>query len=167
MKSLLGAALALACLAETAAQATTVTVKTHIQISVAGTMVDKNPGDTFDATDDQVAQLLPIGAIALGSGGTGSANIDFSANAAAIPGTSPLVTIPVNPARADVEVQNQSTSQCQLVRDDGNGNSATSIILAPAGSAGGQGAGWSSTTFRGRVRVWCASSGAQVAAYQD
>lgn len=53
----------------------------------------------------------------------------------------------------------------QVVRDDGAGSNVTSILLAGIG-ANMQGGGWSSSTFKGRVRVYGAS-GAQVAAYQD
>ena len=77
----------------------------------------------------------------------------------------PLVTIPATAGRAYVEVQNQSANQLQLVRDDGNGNNVTSILLAGTG-AGQQGGGWSSSTFKGRVRVY-GPAGSQIAAYQD
>jgi hypothetical protein len=94
----------------------------------------------------------------------GSTGTDFSANAAAVSGT-PLVTIPQTASRAYVEVQNQSANQLQLVRDDGNGNNQTSILLSGVG-AGQQGGGWSSSTFKGRVRVY-GPAGSQIAAYQD
>lgn len=94
----------------------------------------------------------------------GSTGLDFSANAPAITGT-PLVTIPATAGRAYVEVQNQSANQLQLVRDDGQGNNVTSILLAGTG-AGQQGGGWSSSTFKGRVRVY-GTAGSQVSAYQD
>jgi hypothetical protein len=93
---------------------------------------------------------------------------DFSANQAAIPlpGYVLIATVPAT-ARASIEVQNQSTSLIQLVRDDGFGNQQSTIMLAPAATAGGQGASWSSTTFRGRLRVYAPSSTAQVAVYQE
>lgn len=95
----------------------------------------------------------------------GSTGLDHSVNAAAVPGGAPLLTIPANPGRAFVEVQNQSGNTLQLVRDDGAGNNSTSILLTGVG-AGQQGAGWSSQTFRGRVRVY-GPAGSQVAACQD
>lgn len=95
----------------------------------------------------------------------GSTGTDFSANAAGVSG-SPLVTIGAASGRAFIEVQNQSINQLQLVRDDGAGNNQTSIILAPAASPGAQGGGWSSATFKGRVRVY-GPAGSQVGAYQD
>lgn len=105
-----------------------------------------------------------IGAV-LQSGSTGT---DYSANAAAIPIATYvlLATIPATPARAYVEVQNQSAGTIQVVRDDGAGNNQTTILIAPGSGAGAQGGGWSSATFKGRIRVYGAT-GAQVAAYQE
>ena len=97
------------------------------------------------------------------AGGNGT---DYSANAATVPGGSALVTIPVTSGRNYVEVQNQSAVTLQLVRDDGAGGNVTSIFLASGGGAGSQGAGWSSSTFKGRVRVF-GTAGSQVAAYQE
>jgi hypothetical protein len=93
---------------------------------------------------------------------------DFSANAASVPlpGYVLIATVPAT-ARAGIEVQNQSTSLIQVVRDDGFGNQQSTIMLAPAATAGGQGASWSSTTFRGRLRIYAPSSAAQVAIYQE
>ncbi len=98
-----------------------------------------------------------------------TASADYSANAAAIPiaGYVLLLTIPANGTRNSVEVQNQSTDTVQLVRDDGAGDGQTSLMLAPAAAVGGQGGGWSSTTFLGRLRVYAPSSGDRVAAYQE
>jgi hypothetical protein len=96
----------------------------------------------------------------------GTTGTDYSANPATVPTGTPLVTIPVTPGRAFVEVQNQSAVNLQLVRDDGTGANQTTIIMAPATAAGGQGGGWSSATFKGRVRVFGAA-GSQVSAYQD
>lgn len=94
---------------------------------------------------------------------------DFSVNAPAVPigGLTLLLTIPVTERRALVEVQNQSAATIQVVRDDGAGTTGTvsSILLSGAG-AGSQGGGWSSATFKGRVRVYGAA-GAQIAAYQE
>ncbi|MCJ2019463.1 hypothetical protein MKK84_18810 [Methylobacterium sp. E-065] len=94
----------------------------------------------------------------------GSTGADFSANSAAVSGTL-LQSIPTTANRAYVEVQNQSANQLQLVRDDGAGNNVTTILLAGTG-AGQQGGGWSSSTFKGRVRVY-GPTGSQIAAYQD
>lgn len=93
---------------------------------------------------------------------------DFSANPATIPIATfvLLTTVPATPNRAFVEVQNQSAAMIQLVRDDGTGGNPTTILMASGGAAGTQGGGWSSSTFKGRVRIYGAS-GAQVAAYQE
>lgn len=98
----------------------------------------------------------------------GSTGFDYSANAATIPigGYTLLATIPATPNRAYCEVQNQSAGTLQVVRDDGAGNNQTSILLASGGGAGQQGGDWSSTTFKGRIRVYGAG-GAQVAVFQD
>jgi hypothetical protein len=99
------------------------------------------------------------------AGGSGT---DFSANSGAAAATAGnlLLTVPATAARAFVEVQNQSAATLSLVRDDGAGNNQTLILLAPGSGAGSQGAGWSSATFKGRVRVY-GTAGAQVAAYQE
>lgn len=98
----------------------------------------------------------------------GSTGTDYSANAATVPisGLVLLATVPATPGRYYVEVQNQSAGTLQLVRDDGAGANQSTVLLAPGAGAGQQGGGWSSTTFKGRVRVYGAS-GAQVSAFQD
>lgn len=114
--------------------------------------------------DDTLAMAQAGGGVrVLQAGTTGT---DYSVNAVTVPGTTPLITIPVSATRAFVEIQNQSVANVQLVRDDGAGNNQTSIIMAPAATAGGQGGGWSSATFKGRIRVFGAA-GAQISAYQD
>lgn len=117
-----------------------------------------------DSTDIGAANPLPVKQQLWGSTGT-----DFSANAATVPiSTYVLVaTIPVNATRAAVEVQNQSAAQIQVVRDVGDGTQATSILLAPGTGANTQGGSWASATFKGRIRVYAPSSGAQVSASQD
>jgi hypothetical protein len=92
----------------------------------------------------------------------GSTGTDFSANASAVPVIGSFValtTLPVTPARASVEVQNQSAGVIQIVRDDGTGANKTSLFLYGPNS-------WKSTTFKGRLTIY-GISGAQVAAYQD
>lgn len=96
----------------------------------------------------------------------GSTGFEWSANGVAVPTDTPLLTIPANPNRLAVEIQNQSAVQIQVVRDNGSGTQATSILLSPGTAAGQAGRSWSSNTFRGRVRVY-APSGSQVAAYED
>ena len=111
----------------------------------------------------------PMQVSVVGGASGGIAPADYSANAATVPmsGLVLLATIPATASRASVEVQNQSAGTVQVVRDDGNGTSGTvsSIILAGSG-AGLQGGGWSSTSFKGRVRIFGAS-GSQIAAFQE
>lgn len=99
----------------------------------------------------------------------GSTGTDYSANATAVPvsGYVLLATIPAKANRNFVEVQNQSQQLIQLVRDDGAGGNTTSLFLAPATVSSGQGSGWMSDTFKGRLRVYGPSSSQQVAAYAD
>lgn len=92
----------------------------------------------------------------------GTNNDESSAQPA--PAANLLLTIPVNTARKYVEVQNQSDTDIQVVLDAGSGTTTT-IILA-AGGAGLQGGGWNCSNFTGRVRVFCATAGKQVAAYE-
>lgn len=102
---------------------------------------------------------------------SGSTGTDWSANPSAIPidGYELLTTIPANANRNYVEVQNQSEHVVQIVRDDGTGGNQTTILLAPGSTsdAGQQGAGWSSGTFQGRIKIYSSSASDQVAAYED
>lgn len=97
--------------------------------------------------------------------GTGA---DYSVNAATIPssGFVLLQTVPVTCYRSSIEVQNQSAGTIQIVRDDGNGNNQSTVLLAPGSAANTQGGSWGSQTFKGRVRIYGAS-GAQVAVFQE
>ena len=106
---------------------------------------------------------LPV----VSAGSTGTAYNSATAASIPISGYSLLLTIPVTAARNYVEVQNQSTDLVQVVRDDGAGNNQVSIMLASASVSGGQGGGWSSSTFKGRIRVYATNATDQVAAYQD
>lgn len=94
---------------------------------------------------------------------------DYSVNQPSLPpaGLILLITIPANPYRESIEIQNQSGSTIQVVRDDGNATAGTISSILLAGTGGGaQGGGWSSMVFRGRVRVY-GMSGAQVTAFQE
>jgi hypothetical protein len=97
----------------------------------------------------------------------GTTGADYSASPPAVPiaGFVLLASLPATPTRAYVEIQNQSAGPIQIVRDDGTGTNQSSLLLA-SGGANAQGGGWSSTTFKGRVRVYGAS-GSQVSAFQD
>ena len=99
----------------------------------------------------------------------GSPGIDHSVNASAVPvaGWVLLQTINVNARRNFVEIQNQSTSTIQIVRDDGTGANVTSMFAAGAGVSPGQGGGWTSDTFKGRLKIYGPAAGLEVAAYED
>lgn len=91
----------------------------------------------------------------------GSDGTDYSSAAASV-AANLLLTIPANANRNEVWVQNQSASQIQVVVD--NGVSGGTVILLEGGGANTQGADWSSTTHKGRVRVFAGSAGLQVGA---
>lgn len=132
-----------------------------LPVTTAGTA----PG-TSGATAQSVQGV--VGGVPQPTVASGSTGTDFSANAATIPmaGLVLLATVPATPTRAAVEIQNQSAGTLQVVRDDGAGGNQTSILIASGGSAGSQGGGWSSNTFKGRIRVYGAT-GAQVSANQE
>lgn len=98
----------------------------------------------------------------------GSTGTDYSINAAAVPvsGLTLLQTVAATPSRNAIEIQNQSAGSIQIVRDDGANSAPSSILLGSGGSQGAQGGGWSSTTFKGRLRIYGAP-GAQIAIFQD
>ena len=101
------------------------------------------------------------------SGGSAAGGIGAGTSSAIpVAGFVLLTTVPVNAARALVEVQNQSAAMLQIVRDDGTGLNQSTVLLASSGVAGSAGGIWSSRTFKGRLRVYGAT-GAQVSAYQD
>lgn len=100
----------------------------------------------------------------------GGVNADVSSAPATIPEATfvLLATLPLNGNRAQVEVQNQSAALIQVVLDDGAATAGTlsSILLNPGTGANTAGQTWTSTAFRGRVRVYGAT-GAQVMARQN
>lgn len=103
---------------------------------------------------------------------SGSPGTDHSSNPAPVPmtGYSLLKAIPANPRRNLVGVQNQSTDTVQVVREDLTGANATSLILAGAATAGGEGGAWSSETFKGQISIYVPTANVgtdQVAAYED
>lgn len=98
----------------------------------------------------------------------GSTGLDYSANQPAV-AAHLLSTVPANPLRNSVEVQNQSAEIIQVWLDDGNATAGTLsvLLLAPGSGANTQGADWQSSTFKGRVRVYSATAADQVAVHQD
>lgn len=116
----------------------------------------------------------------------GSTGLDFSANkptlpnvGADFPGSGPyaswvlIATVPASAGRRNVEVQNMSASQILLVRDDGTASSGAAPVNASAFTlnarvtTGPEGGGWRSHTFRGRLQIYAAGSGASVMAFTD
>ena len=96
----------------------------------------------------------------------GSTGLDYSVNKPAL-AANLLATVPVNPARADIEVQNQSADPIQVVMDDGAGGNISVLLLAPGSGANSQGGDWQSDTFKGRVRVYGPNAGDQVFVHQN
>jgi hypothetical protein len=93
----------------------------------------------------------------------GSLGSDYSANAASVPGSYLLATVPAAATRAGLVVQNQSSYQLQLVYDDGASGTPSSFFLAPA-VVPPNGPIWAEAQHKGRVRIYCAQvPGAQVA----
>lgn len=86
----------------------------------------------------------------------GNTGVDWTLNKpSSLPpsGYTSAKTVPVNAARIEIAVENQSTDSVVLVLDDGLGNNTRMVVLAPALSQPGQGGGWSSTSFKGRLQV--------------
>lgn len=90
----------------------------------------------------------------------GGLGIDASGSAPAV-SANILATLAVNGKRALVEAQNQSATQMQLVLDDGASGTPSIFLLSAATGDNVPGGTWSDTTFKGRVRIACASSGKQ------
>jgi hypothetical protein len=120
--------------------------------------------------------------------GGGSAGTDASANAPVWPvigsgfsGSAPapftswflLKTVAVNQTRSKITVDNMSDMPILCLRDDGTaatGNApvnATGFTLSPKVSAGPEGGHFESTTFRGRLQIFGASSSQFVAISTD
>lgn len=128
----------------------------------------------------------PGNPLAVSATGTGSAGQDFSVNAPALPAVGSnfaasgpyanyllIRTVAANPARNNLDIENNSGSQIAILRDDGSaapGSApANASIFALAGGAGigSQGGSWSTTTFKGRTQIYAPTTTAQVAVFQD
>lgn len=90
----------------------------------------------------------------------GGLGIDGSGSAPAV-SANILATLAVNGKRALVEAQNQSDTQMQVVLDDGANGTPSIFLLSAATGANIPGGSWSDTTFKGRVRIACATAGKQ------
>jgi hypothetical protein len=79
-----------------------------------------------------------------------------------------LNTVPRNLARSNITVQNLSGAQVVVLLDDGTASvgalpvNATAIVLTYGSGSGSPGQIWSSTTFKGRLQCYAASSSAFV-----
>ena len=96
--------------------------------------------------------------------------IDNSANQPAFPPVGYSLMATVNPAanRNNITVQNQSTDTIQVWRDkDCAGTQLSVIVLGGASAGGGQGAAWSSNSFKNCIRVYAPSGSDQIAIYQN
>lgn len=90
----------------------------------------------------------------------GGLGIDGSGSAPAV-AANILATLAVNGKRAYVEAQNQSATLMQVVLDDGATGTPSIFLLSAATGDGIPGGSWSDTTFKGRVRIACASASKQ------
>jgi hypothetical protein len=126
------------------------------------------------------------GTIVQGVATAGSTGKDFSANHPQIPNVGAnfgasgpyasyvlIATVPVNPSRLAVDVENNSGAQIVIVLDDGTAAAggapanATAFALAGGSGTGAQGGSWVSETEKGRVQVYAPSAAAQVAVRQN
>jgi hypothetical protein len=143
-------------------------------VASPGFVPESRPGMPFSAGNP-----LPV----VQAGSTGS---DFSVNQPTPPvvggnfgGSGPYAgyvlirTVPANPTRAGLDVENSSGAQIVVVRDDGTAASgaaptnASVFPLAGGSGAGSQGGSWSTTTFKGRLQLYAPNATAQVAVFQD
>lgn len=100
-------------------------------------------------------------------GPSGSNGVDYSANAPSLSGLSLLATIPANAARLGYFIQAQDTDGLTVVMDDQAGSlTPTIILLSGPGVEGNQGGSLSMSGIphTGRIRLYGASSGVQMAA---
>lgn len=110
--------------------------------------------------------------LTIGNAGS-STGADFSGNQPTLPliggnfnGSGPyanyvqVAICPANPDRTNIDVENTSGVQIAVVRDDGTAITGAAPVagsvfaLDPGPNPGQQGAAWSSTTFRGRIRIF-------------
>lgn len=116
----------------------------------------------------------------------GSAGRDASVNVPVLPvvgagfgGAGPyanyvlVASVPANPSRLSIDVENMSGAQIAVVLDDGtaaNGATpanATAFALAGGSATGAQGGSWVSLVEKGRVQIYAPSSSAFVAIRQN
>lgn len=137
----------------------------NVQVTTTAGTVQRQVVTVGDASaGGNYASVNSSGGIAIS--GAGSTGTDWSANSISV-AAHLLLTIPVNANRNFVGVQNQSGEQIQVVRDKGDGTQLTILLLESGGANNTGGGEWGSTTFKGRLRVYSATSTDQVGAYED
>ena len=96
----------------------------------------------------------------------GNPGADYSANAPSLAGLTLLATIPSPAApRQKVEIYANCTAGLAIVLDDQAGALAPTIVpIAGPASNGGQGGSYVTTAHTGRIRIYSASPGCQMAA---
>lgn len=94
----------------------------------------------------------------------GGAGTDYSANKPTAL-VSTLATVPANTTRNEVCVQNQGGNQMQVQLDHGGGSFTYILLQGVAGNSAGD--FWSSTTFKGQLKVLATLAGDQVAVYEN
>lgn len=92
----------------------------------------------------------------------GSTGLDFSINQPDVPLTDfeLIATVPADVTRSNIEVYNASDATIQLVRDDGADAEVSNILIDPAN-------GWSSFTFKGRLRVYSLEADDRISIFVD
>jgi hypothetical protein len=84
-----------------------------------------------------------------------------------------IATVPANPVRMNVDIENTSGAQIVIVRDDGTAAGGapplnSSVLALTGGTAvGAQGGSYVSQTFKGRLQIYAPSSSAQVAVFVE
>jgi hypothetical protein len=137
----------------------------NVQVTTSAGTVQRQVVSIGDpANGTQYANVNTAGG--LETSGAGTTGTDYSVNKPSAL-VQLLFTIPANPNRNKVGIQSQWSAQVQILRDDGNGNNQTFLLLESGGAANTGGGVWESTTFKGRIRVYAASLSAQVAGYED
>ncbi len=134
----------------------------------------------------QVALQTDVNGRLLTTAASGSTGANYSANRPTLPNVGAnfaasgpyasyvlIATVAANPARFNIDVENNSGAQIVVVRDDGTAAggaapvNASVFALAGGSGVGSQGGAWSSQTFRGRLQIYAAASTAQVAVMGD
>jgi hypothetical protein len=97
----------------------------------------------------------------------GNNGVDYSANAPSLTGLTLLATIPANSSRLGFFIQAQGTAPLTVAIDDATGSlTPTIVVLAGAGSNGGEGAAidMGGLPHTGRIRIFGNSSSVPMAA---